>query len=118
MGTVEEQQYCPSCERHTVHHVEKPDRMVHFALAVISAGAWFLVWFAIELFGRRKSTCAKCGVGRQVKGVSVDEFEGGGIGRSSRGGGVQIRCRKCNEKVAKEAEQCPHCGVANPTDWP
>lgn len=118
MATAEERQYCPACERQTVHYVEKPDRMIHLAVSVITAGAWFLPWFAIELFGRREASCTECGVGRQVRGLSIKEFEGGGLGHSRGGGAVQIRCRKCDEKVNKDAERCPHCGADRPTDWP
>lgn len=101
MSTTEKMYHCRTCERRTVHLEEKPARVIHFVLGLLTAGLWWLFWLFGEGLGpdAADATCTECGTAREPPTIEMD-------------------CRSCGAAVAKGTETCPHCGADGPTSWP
>lgn len=69
MRTVEDMRSCTECGRSTRHLQQKPSRVRHAIVSLLTGGLWLPVWGAVELFGGKAPQCTECGKTRGAFGL-------------------------------------------------
>lgn len=69
MRTVEAMHDCESCGRATRHLQEKPSRVRHAVVSLLTGGLWLPFWGAVEVFGGKGPQCTECGKKRGPFGL-------------------------------------------------
>ncbi len=52
--------YCETCQRDTLHLVDKPNHLLHFLLIILTAGWWVIGYILFLIFRQEVSYCDVC----------------------------------------------------------
>lgn len=74
MSVVETSTYCSTCQRHTLHHKQRVNHVLHLILSVLTAGLWAVfVW--LPLGAKNSATRMRCTVCGNKPGLATARHE-------------------------------------------